>query len=266
MFPDRVGRVVLDGVLDPEDYVSGLLHDNLNFMDDVWATFFVYCNAAGIELCPIYTGTTPLDIYNRVESSFLQFNSSYAFSQNWANATLLYQGLETIRQALTLIVYSPILYFPLIPPAVLDMERVLANLTLESIEIWQGHFAENLEIILTKNFTESLVVIDLPKSPYQGTVEEVAIWASDDGGASYGKTLAELEPWIEGLEAQSVIGGLNWASLRVWKSVWPIFGVHRYAGPFGGRTKNPILFVSNTLDPVTPITKLVQSMRTAVTC
>lgn len=26
-------------------------------------------------------------------------------------------------------------------------------------------------------------------------------------------------------------------------------------GPFGGDTKNPILFVSNTLDPATPIAK-----------
>jgi hypothetical protein len=155
MFPDRVGRVALDGVLGLEDYVSSLLHSNLNFMDDVWATFFVYCNAAGIKFCSIYTGTTSLDVYNRVESSFMQFNSSYAFRQNWANATLLKVGLQLIRQVLSMTVYGPISYFPLIPSAVLDMDHVLANLTEDSLEELEESYVQNLEIILTNNFTET---------------------------------------------------------------------------------------------------------------
>lgn len=40
MFPDRVGSVALDGVLDPEDWRSGLGQKELTFADDVWATFF----------------------------------------------------------------------------------------------------------------------------------------------------------------------------------------------------------------------------------
>jgi len=77
-----------------------------------------------------------------------------------------------------------------------------------------------------KNFTENINIIDLPKFNQQFTVDEIATWASDDGRASYAKTLAELEPWIEGLEEQIVIGGLGWTRLRVWKSVWLIFGLH----------------------------------------
>lgn len=34
-----------------------------------------------------------------------------------------------------------------------------------------------------------------------------------------------------------------------------IDNVTMWIGPFGGKTKNPILFVSNTLDPITPIEK-----------
>ena len=34
-----------------------------------------------------------------------------------------------------------------------------------------------------------------------------------------------------------------------------------FIGPFGGKTKNPILFVSNTLDPITPIVKYVSSFQ-----
>ena len=61
---------MLDGVVDPESYVLGLVPNRVTFMDDVWATFFLYCNAAGLELCSIYTGKTPMDIYQRVEESF----------------------------------------------------------------------------------------------------------------------------------------------------------------------------------------------------
>lgn len=44
------------------------------------------------------------------------------------------------------------------------------------------------------------------------TVNQLAVWSSDDGGASYGQTLAELEAWIEGLETKILLVGCNGAS------------------------------------------------------
>jgi hypothetical protein len=43
-------------------------------------------------------------------------------------------------------------------------------------------------------------------------------------------------------------------SLDLWVGI--VFA-NGFVGPFGGETKNPILFVSNTLDPITAIEKYV---------
>lgn len=47
MFPDRIGRVVLDGVVDPDDYVSGTWLTSNRDTDDSFLTFFLSCYAAG---------------------------------------------------------------------------------------------------------------------------------------------------------------------------------------------------------------------------
>ena len=39
MFPDRVGLTVIDGVADPEDWVSGLSLKDLQFTDEAFSTF-----------------------------------------------------------------------------------------------------------------------------------------------------------------------------------------------------------------------------------
>lgn len=39
MFPDRVGLMVIDGVADPEDFVSGLSLKTLQFNDEAFSTF-----------------------------------------------------------------------------------------------------------------------------------------------------------------------------------------------------------------------------------
>lgn len=238
MFPGRIGRVALDGVVDPKEFVSGLQRDSQTFMDDIWATFFLYCNAAGADLCSIYTGYTPTDIYQRVEDSFLKLNSTYAASQNWANATILEEALEFVRDVLLDTVYTPISSFPLIPEFVLDMEAFLKNATDEAFDAWENDYFNSLTA--SYNLSNLPTVIDFPTVP--AVIYEIAIWADDDGGASYNLTLEQLKPWMDELENQSVIGGLNLALSRIWKSVWPIKGVTRYAGMLNAQ---PLLITHN---------------------
>ncbi|TGO80268.1 hypothetical protein BPOR_1794g00010 [Botrytis porri] len=69
----------------------------------------------------------------------------------------------------------------------------------------------------------------------------------------YGKTYEELKSHIDTIEEESFLAG------EIWATTLPITASWRFAGPFGGDTKNPILFISNTLDPATPIAKEVHS-------
>jgi pimeloyl-ACP methyl ester carboxylesterase len=108
LFPERVGKVILDGVVDPEAYSSGSWKENLTFMDAVFSTFFVYCNLAGPTLCPFYSGTTALDIYNSFEHTFTKLDPTYAFAQNWTNATFIEHYLAVAKLQIFGLMYSPI--------------------------------------------------------------------------------------------------------------------------------------------------------------
>ena len=77
MYPDRVGRVLLDGVVDPRDYIAALDLSQINLVDAATNTF-EHCHAAGFKNCPFYTGNTAKDIAKRFENLFVPLNSTYA--------------------------------------------------------------------------------------------------------------------------------------------------------------------------------------------
>ncbi|KAF4629973.1 hypothetical protein G7Y89_g8169 [Cudoniella acicularis] len=67
MFPDRVGRVVLDGVVDADHYVAPVWSRSIEDSDAVWNSFYSYCHEAG-EKCAIYRkGDTVTDIQERFD-------------------------------------------------------------------------------------------------------------------------------------------------------------------------------------------------------
>jgi hypothetical protein len=67
MYPDRVGRLVIDGVLDPEDYYRGDWLKNLQDSDAIISSFCDYCYEAGPEKCPLFTGNSGRDVEERLE-------------------------------------------------------------------------------------------------------------------------------------------------------------------------------------------------------
>jgi hypothetical protein len=100
--------------VDPEAYSRGSFKGDLIYADDVLSTFFVYCNLAGPALCELYSGTAALDIYNSFEDTFSNLDPTYAFAQNWTNATFIEAYLSFDKQQLFESVYSPIIdFFPL---------------------------------------------------------------------------------------------------------------------------------------------------------
>ena len=87
MFPNRVGRVVLDSVVDAAANLAGR-ELNIADADEAFSTFFVYCNLAGRSQCPYYTGTTAKDILARFEATITKLNPRLAQLKGWANATV----------------------------------------------------------------------------------------------------------------------------------------------------------------------------------
>lgn len=76
MQPERVSRLVIDGVLDPDDYYSGSWLRNLQNSDMIITKFCDYCYAAGPEKCPLYTGHSGADIEVRLENIMMNLKTN----------------------------------------------------------------------------------------------------------------------------------------------------------------------------------------------
>ncbi|KAK2036128.1 peptidase S33 [Colletotrichum somersetense] len=60
--------------------------------------------------------------------------------------------------------------------------------------------------------------------------------------------------WVEDLKRQSpLFGGAFAVSVGLVCAGYPVRPKWRFDGPFGGKTKTPMLFVANSLDPVAPL-------------
>lgn len=241
MFPERVGKVVLAGIADPEDSIHTIGLANMVLTDEVFQTFFIYCHAAGPARCPYYTGNTTRDIYNRFERSWLQLDAQHAAALNWTNATVIENTLFTAQTALFGTLYEPISYFPYVGPALVSLE---AALSAQSLETWLEEIAN-----ITGSFAD-------PNEPSPSSLAEwqPAVRCSDNRGILYNMSYTQLLPMIQEVQQESVIAGEIVPTSYLDCPGWPIRSDDVFSGPFGSNSSRPILFISNTLDPVTPIT------------
>lgn len=73
MHGDRVGRIVIDGVLNPDDYYSGSWLHNLQDSDKIMTKLSEYCFEAGPRDCPLHTGDSATDIERYIEKLVFGF-------------------------------------------------------------------------------------------------------------------------------------------------------------------------------------------------
>jgi len=237
MYPDRINRVVMDGVVDAEDYGKASMNTWLVNADAAFTTFFVYCHLAGPSACSYFTGNSTGDIFSRFEKTVARLDADTARKQNWDNATLIDSTLMGLKLLAFHALYSPLSTFNETAGLLVLLERAVQNLTLETLSVLEDSIGEQ-----TKGGASAIA-------------QQISISCSDNGNALYKKTLAEVMPVVNKLKSQSWIGGEPLAKNVVSCTGWGIDGVERYTGPFGGMTKNPMIFVSNTRDPVTPAIK-----------
>lgn len=246
MVPQRVGNVILDGVVSTESYLTIWTSVALNRLDGVIAAFFIYCHESGPSDCPYYTGNTAKAIFERFNRSFLQLDPRQAEAENWSNATDLEAALLTLKVSLLSAADMPFAYFGLIPEILVSLEAALAA---QDIRPW----------------TEQLATINGVGNPspvgWENPERTLGVVCSDNNKRWYNKTLEDFRPQLEELERQSIVGEV-WSKTILGCSGWPIKSNDIFSGPFGGDTATSILFVSNTYDPVTPIEKLVTALLT----
>lgn len=236
MYPDKVGRLVLDGVFDAENYSKGLWSSNLEFTESVHQAFYDFCSMAGPSNCAVYE-PSPEKVKDRVDKIFAE------------------------------LVRSPVpVPFPSSGPAVItkDFTRVRLFQSLYEPYLFFGHMANELYAVETRNQTVLEEKADglLSYSCDCGT--EGLPWTADNE-ALYAVACGDAGPLVEEpgqfeahyakLAAKSPLVAPMWSLFHLRCLEWKIEAKWRYTGPYStNNTAHPILIVNPSYDPVCPIT------------
>ncbi|KAK3046035.1 hypothetical protein LTR09_012448 [Extremus antarcticus] len=223
MFPERVGRMVLDGNLNPHDYQSGTYVDAAADIDSAFDGFLTTCFEAQ-EDCSFYSLVQP----NTTGDLLTAMNTALAPLAKVANTGLqAYLTWLTVKNS----AIQP-LYFPRQWPQLADEITLLVNATTTTPPT-------------TPNVTSNATRYDEAENAVIG------IRASD---ATFQANLSrEYLPIVE--QSAQVSDSFSdvfyfslWASAR-----WRMPAKERYWGDFRETTNTPILYVNGQYDPVTPI-------------
>ncbi|KAF2010989.1 alpha/beta-hydrolase [Aaosphaeria arxii CBS 175.79] len=253
LYPDRVGRMILDAPMDVEDYYSGASRENLNDADAAVRSFFKFCHEAGKEGCAFHA-ESPEAIETRFRNALLSIKEDPIvvvdpyFVQMPTLAT--YKTLQSFVLQAT---FAPITRFPAFAQLMLGVEKRNGS-------------------ALAKNSGFGTLATECPgETPareYHMEEPRLIIACNDANGRT---NLSSMDAFAESMEymvEQSFYLGESWAGATVGLNCRNLDirspKSQQFSLPSANDTikTSPILFLSNTIDPTSPL-KGAQKMTTS---
>lgn len=277
MFPERIGRMVLDGVVDADDYTATGWTTNLQDNNQTWTRFFEYCFEAGPK-CALFdaTATSHVDIQSKVEAFlFGLIDDPLPLLLNGNLAMITYHQLKA---SIHLSLYFPNEYWPLLAVSLrLLLERdsqgfiSLAQVADMFLNGSSGDFMpstplHSIHALSGHNEMGSMSKPYIQGYPWQLEAAISVLCGDGDDITSWSKE--KFMKRIRLLESQSPITGPLWAEIPMLCVHWPASvrpaPRNRFTGLFGSNLSDydprasPLLFIGNTADPVTPVRNAVK--------
>ncbi|SJL15399.1 uncharacterized protein ARMOST_18896 [Armillaria ostoyae] len=225
MFPDKIERMILDGVLDMDGYYNGDWRNEIADTEKDMQSFFDGCVAAGPDACAFYASTSE-EISNNLDS--------------------LYESLLTRPVP----VVSPLFY------GVVDytvLRTAVGNALYEPYTLF-SILAEGLASLAAGDGSiiyEMQVTTYDPSLAYDNSWEvQIAVSCSDAPNNT--DSVADLFAYWDSIKGISIAADFLMEQ-RIQCSGWKFHREGRFTGPVGGNTSYPILLIGNTADPVTPL-------------
>ncbi|KAF8604272.1 alpha/beta-hydrolase [Ceratobasidium sp. AG-I] len=242
MFPDRVGRVVIDGVLDPYYYANRPAHEMWGIKpestDEAFTGFVTACAAAGPTGCAIATKDSTPDSLRQWTRDVL--NAAYDYRRAAGpNAEI---SSAAIRMQLYLGMYQPT-GWPKLAENLAGWAGMLDNLTATASPTRRS-FTESLRPVQKRQASNN--TDPAPDYSFQGVTCGDAV----DAGNVTTKDVFDF--LVQVTRTVSPMFGPAWGEAGLYCHRWPVRAVERYAGPWDKKLSNTILVIGNEADPVTP--------------
>ncbi|KLO05806.1 alpha/beta-hydrolase [Schizopora paradoxa] len=244
MFPDNVGRVVLDGVVDSENYYAGLWSNNLIDTEAALLDICSACVSAGPSRCFLYESSPEL-VLQRIENILekLKLSPIPVFGLPGppnANSTYGIVDYAVVKTLILVMLYNTHFSGEL-------LVNMLASLEIGMAQFWLPFTSgQSLRQLLT---------CDCPAPgheppPFDGGLERTLAIACGDNMIEE-ESLSEVRSVYDDIAELSSFADV-WG-IHVACSGWKVKGKERFKGTFNQKTSHPLLLIGNTADPVTPL-------------
>ncbi|KAL9119270.1 MAG: hypothetical protein Q9187_004176 [Circinaria calcarea] len=231
MQPHRVGRMVLDGVVDPYLYIRWDYSRDLQDIDQITKSFTVSCYQAGPEKCAIYRDGGPPQIHTYL-GEILEKIKDKPLATSTEHGPLVVTHSDVVT-AMFSGYYGPFSSFTHIAQVAHDLSH--GNAT---------SLAVSLGYVTCSSSSNSFEL-----EPYSASLGVLCA----DGDDQQGLTQAAFRNQLSEIRRRSSRFGDKFALWELACLGYSIRPKWRFTGPFGAKTAHPILFVSQSFDPVTPL-------------
>lgn len=194
-----------------------------------------------------------LDIRKRFDKALTRFDERPQPVVTPAGESIIVTG-EDIRTLIVELVYKPITAFK---GLAMTLEQIIAGNTTRLVSVILDSGLPSLRSACPTN-DKNVTILD----PFLSLETRSAV-ACGDGEDVADKSLSWWSNYIDQQHQISALFGAVWSTIRVPCSRWPFRANWSFKGPFttpkadaslvAGRPAAPILFLTNRLDPVTPL-------------
>lgn len=262
VYPHRLNRTVLDGVLGTTDYLSSAWHLGLVNTSDIYDHFLQLCHNVGPDECAIWDNSTDA-IGNNIENLLNQLDTNPipVWNQTGHPADVL--QAQTVRTAIFQDMYFPPIQWPNLAKTLHGLMQDPPNTTLAAASMFTLRNPDTplpSEIITPSNNSWSNPNVAVPLI---NNDDSAHIIACTDGNPINNWTTADAQNYLEQIDAYFPLAAYTWPQTTTTCMRWPTSKrapEHlRFTGPFGSNLSSysegasPILFIGNQADAVCPL-------------
>ncbi|KFY02207.1 hypothetical protein O988_02320 [Pseudogymnoascus sp. VKM F-3808] len=243
LWPDKVERMVNDGNVNYEEWMSNNSTTFSRDSDKVMAGFYKYCHLAGPSGCTFHR-STPEAIEERLDRLLERLRSQPIVAPLTLRVADLPEVIyySSVKQLVAASLYQPIAMFP-------TLARILASLDKGDGAEFINYYGASQKPLSCDCPLSSPIVNPVLK---ESTPDAFAAVLCADGGETddsieaveaYSQTLLSMSKAAGPIDVLTRMNCVGWRARAKW----------RFTGPFGGNTSHPILFIGNTADNTTPL-------------
>ncbi|OAG09644.1 alpha/beta-hydrolase [Paraphaeosphaeria sporulosa] len=233
MFPERIDKMVIDGVINPHDYTEGWEYEPIPVGDVALEKFLEACITAGPDACALArSNATVASLTSAIHNLYEQVK---------VEPVLMGSNITT----------------DLVGPG--DIMNVLNN-GLRIAQAYAPYIAAWFDAIFRRNLTAYHAAraylfagIDAagPFGVPTGVFGIIAIRCADSTFRA--DTLDEVRPRVEQLGTMSYMFGDTYTAGYLSCARWKVKGKEQYTGDYKAKTKNPMLIIGSPYDLRTPL-------------